>query len=140
MDKGKELSKLKICMTSTESATTTEKAPNTRNTMENIVLAPTSRIVEDEVYGDDDSVYTMSFQLNDTFKESNSHAAEAEMLHTYAPTEEYGEEGTYPYVAIQLDNGLCIVYEKSYVGTENEQKLIKVLDEVAESYCEQRKG
>ena len=36
------------------------------------------------------------------------------------------------------NNGLCIVYPKSYVGTENEKKMMAVLDEVAESYCEKK--
>lgn len=37
------------------------------------------------------------------------------------------------------NNGLCMVYPKRYVGTENEKKLMRVLDEVAESYREERK-
>ena len=130
--------------------------------------------------------------MNDSFKETNSHAGEVEMLHTYAPESEYGEEGTYPYLSIQLDdsvymaveefkesgtftgameltplsgkfyfkakmeyygyimyfygldrcddvwenNGLCMVYPKTYVGTENEKKLMQILDEAAESYSE----
>lgn len=36
------------------------------------------------------------------------------------------------------NSGLCVVYPKSYVGTENEVKLMKVLDEVAASYTEER--
>lgn len=118
------------------------------------------------------------------------------MLNTYALTAEYGEEGTFPYLAIHLDdevyraveefkesgtftgaieltplsgkfyfkakmeyyeymmyfygmdrcggfwenNGLCIVYPKAYAGTENEIRLMKVLDEAAESYHEERKA
>lgn len=164
---------------------------------EDIVLAPSSHIVEDEVYGDDDSKYLISFKVNDAFKEAKSHAAEVEMLNTYVCHEnEYGEEGRLPYLAIQLDddiytaveefkesgtftgaielttlsgkfhfkakmeyyenmmyfyamdrcdgfwenNGLCIVYPKIYVGTENEIRLMNVLDEAAESYCEKRKA
>ena len=30
--------------------------------------------------------------------------------------------------------GLCIVYPKEYIGTENEEKLMHVLDEAAESF------
>lgn len=164
---------------------------------EDIVLAPSSHIVEDEVYGDDDSKYLISFKVNDAFKEAKSHAAEVEMLNTYVCHEnEHGEEGRLPYLAIQLDddiytaveefkengtftgaielttlsgkfhfkakmeyyenmmyfytmdrcdgfwenNGLCIVYPKIYVGTENEIRLMNVLDEAAESYCEKRKA
>ncbi len=35
------------------------------------------------------------------------------------------------------NNGLCLVYPKAYVGTENETKLMHVLDEAAESYREE---
>lgn len=159
----------------------------------NIVLASSSHTVEDVVYGDGDSKYRISFKVNDAFKEANSHAGEVEMLNTYAPEDEYGEEGTYPYLAIQIDDdvysaveefkangtvtgaldmtklsgkfyfkakikyydyimyfygmdrcdgywensGLCMVYPRAYAGTENETKLMKVLDEAAESYCEE---
>ncbi len=159
----------------------------------NIVLASSSHTVEDVFYGDGDSTYRVSFKVNDAFKEANSHAGEVEMLNTYAPEDEYGQEGTYPYLAIQIDDdvysaveefkangtvtgaldmtklsgkfyfkakikyydyimyfygmdrcdgywensGLCMVYPKEYAGTENEMKLMKVLDEAAESYCEE---
>ena len=36
------------------------------------------------------------------------------------------------------NNGLCLVYQKEYAGTENEQKLMRVLDEAAESYREEQ--
>lgn len=174
---------------------------NTGDLGQSIVLAPSSHMVEDEIYGDETAegeytVYRMSFQINDSFKEAESHAGEIEMLNTYAPGSEYGEEGSYPYLAVQIDdpvymaveefketgtftgameitplsgkfyfkakmeyygnimyfygmdrcdgywenNGLCMVYPKAYMGTENEQKLIQVLDEAAESYCEEKKG
>lgn len=162
--------------------------------LEDIVLAPSSHTVKDEIYGDEDSKYLISFQVNDAFKEAKSHAAEAEMLSTYAPEEEYGTEGAVPYLAVQMDdevycaveefkekgtftgamevtslsghfyfkgkmeyfgdimyfygmdrvdgfwenNGLCLVYPKAYAGTENEQKLMRVLDEAAESYREEK--
>lgn len=167
---------------------------NTMAVGEDIVLASSSHIVEDDVYGNGDSVYHVSFQLNDTFKEARSHVGEIELLNTYAPADEYGQEGTYPYLAIQLDdavyhavaefkksgtftgalditplegkfyfkakmnyyqhmmyfygldrcdgfwenNGLCIVYPKSYAGTENEIRLMQVLDKAAESYQEKK--
>lgn len=182
---------------STEFAETVsiDNEPKNMQIEEDIVLAPSSHTVEEEVYGDDDSKYLISFKVNDAFKEAKSHAGEVEMLNTNAPIEEYGEEGTFPYLAIQLDdevynaveefkengtftgaieittltkkfyfkakmeyyeymmyfygmdrcdgfwknNGLCIVYPKVYVGTENEIKLMNVLDEVAESYREERR-
>lgn len=176
---------------------------NTENNISNgkglIILAPSSHTVEDEIYGEETDegeyiVYRISFKVNDSFKEAKSHAGEVEMLNTYAPASEYGEEGTYPYLAIQIDdavymaveefkekgtftgameitplsgkfhfkarmeyygyimyfygmdrcdgvwenNGLCMVYPKAYAGTENERKLMQVLDEAAESYCEEK--
>lgn len=164
--------------------------------VEDIVLASSSRIVEEDDYGDEDSEYLMAFKINDAFKEAQSHAGEVLMLHTYAPAKEYGEEGAFPCLAIMLDdvvynavnefkekgtitgaieitalsgkfyfkakmeyhknmmyfygmdrldgfwqnNGLCMIYQKEYVGTENEKKLMAVLDEVAESYSEERKA
>ncbi|MDE7043560.1 MAG: hypothetical protein K2O97_00805, partial [Acetatifactor sp.] len=166
-----------------------------------IVLAPSSHMVEDEIYGDkaekgDYTVYRMSFQINDSFKEAKSHAGEVEMLHTYAPESEYGEEGSYPYLAIQIDDpvytaveefkekgtfsgameliplsgkfyfkakmeyfghimyfygmdrcdgywknsGLCMVYPKTCTGTKDEQRLMQILDEAAESYQEEKEA
>jgi hypothetical protein len=37
------------------------------------------------------------------------------------------------------NNGLCLVYPKSYVGTSDEEELIKMFDELVESYVEIRK-
>ncbi len=164
------------------------------NKAEDIVLAPSSHTVKDEIYGDDDSKYLLSFKVNDAFKEAKSHAGEVELLSTYAPADENGTEGAVPYIAIQTDDevycaveefkekgtfpgaleitklsgkfyfkakmeyyndmmyfygmdrcdgswensGLCIVYPKEYAGTENEIKLMGVLDEAAESYTEER--
>ena len=169
------------------------------NMKELIVPAPDSHILEDVIYGyetenGDYIPYRISFKVNDAFKEAKSHAGEVEMLNTYAPESEYGEEGSYPYLAIQLDdtvymaveefkekgtftgameitplsgkfyfkakveyygyimyfygldrcegswenNGLCMVYPKEYAGTENEIRLMQILDEAAESYHEER--
>lgn len=164
-----------------------------KDTEKDIVLVSSSHTVEDIVYGDGDSEYRISFKVNNAFKEAKSHAGEVEMLYTYAPEDEYGAEGTFPYLAIQNDDavysaveefkasgtvtdaldmtklsgkfyfkakikyydyimyfygmdrcdgywensGLCMVYPKAYAGTENETKLMKVLDEAAESYCEE---
>ena len=173
---------------------------NAGNPEEYIVLAASSHMVEDEIYVDETEkgdyiVYRISFQINDSFKEAKSHAGEVEMLNTYAPESEYGEEGSFPYLAIQIDdpvymaveefkekgtftgameitplsgkfyfkakmdyygyimyfygmdrcdgywenNGLCMVYPKAYAGTENELRLMQVLDEAAESYREEKK-
>ena len=37
------------------------------------------------------------------------------------------------------NNDLCMVYPKEYTGTENERKLMQVLEEAAESYCEENR-
>ena len=160
-----------------------------------LLIGNSSRIVQGTSFGDNDSEYTISFSLDESFKEAKSHAGEIEMLYTYAPGAEYGEEDAYPCVAIQMDdkvytavsqfkekgtfagareltpltgrflfkakmdyynyimyfygfdrlngswenNGLCMVYPKSYAGTANEAKLMRVLDEAAQSYNEERK-
>ena len=164
------------------------------NLVEELPLTSASRMVEDEECGDGDDEYKVTFQLNEDFRPADSHAGEVRFLHTYAPGEEYGEEGTRPYVAVLMDNdvyesvqefkekgtfagakelvalggkfhfkakkeyygdmmyfygidrcqgfwennGLCMVYPKSYVGTENEKKMMAVLDEAAETYCEEK--
>ncbi len=169
-------------------------SPAEKVQMKDIILADSSHRVEDVEYGDGDSEYQVSFQLNDAFKEAKSHAGEVMMLNTYAPEAEYGSEGDIPYVAIMIDDGvycaveefkekgtatgctevtalsgkfyfkakreyfgdmmyfygldrcdgfwenqgLCIIYPKAYVGTENERKMMKVLDEAADSYKEER--
>lgn len=161
---------------------------------EAIVPTASFHMLEEEAYGEDDSRYKISFKVNDAFKEAESHAGEVEMLSTYAPLDEYGEEGAVPYIAIQMDdtvyhavrefkekgiftgaieitalsgkfyfkakmeyyeymmyfygvdrcdgfwenNGLCMVYPKIYVGTENEIKLMDILDKAAESYKEEK--
>ena len=69
-----------------------------------IILASSYHMAEDEIYGDDDREYRISFRVNDAFKEAKSHASEVEMLHTYAPADEYGREGELPYLAIQIDD------------------------------------
>ena len=48
------------------------------------------------------------YDVNKAFKPAKSHAMEAELLCTYAP--------------------------KEYLGTENEKKLMNVLDEAAKSF------
>ncbi len=129
------------------------------------------------------------YRINDAFKPAKSHS-EAELLSTYAPYEEYGKEGSVPYIAVQEDDAvfcaidefkenrtfegaieivplsekylfkakreyfgdimyfyaficekgfweqaaLCLIYQKEYVGTDDEKKLISVLDEAAETF------
>ena len=144
---------------------------------------------EEHVIYDDCSDY--KYVINKAFKPVKSHAAEVELLCTYAPNDEYGEEGNIPYVAVQIDDmvycaveeykesktfdgaisieplegkfmfkakrdyydnmmyfygfefengeyldkaGLCLVYPKEYIGSENEKKLMRTLDEVAKSF------
>lgn len=56
----------------------------------------------------------------------------------------YGQDMAYFYGVDRCDgywlnNGICIVYPKSYVGTEDEVKAMNVLDTVANSYVEIKK-
>ena len=174
--------------------TSTKDIPEPMQLEKEILFASSFHITEDETLGEDDTVYRISFKVNDAFKEAKSHAGEIELINTYAPMEEYGREGSVPYLAIQLDdevyvaveefkergtftgaieitalsgkfyfkakmeyygyfmyfygldrcngfwenNGLCMVYPKAYANTENERKLMKILDEAAESYREER--
>ena len=152
--------------------------------MENkIKLAMELHTISDEYAG-------VSYNVDKSFKEAKSHAAEVNLLCTYAPNDEYGSEADMPYIAVQEDDdvfcaiddfkikgtfekaieitalkgqylfkakmeyygdmmyfygfekedvyftqaGLCMVYPKEYVGTEDEKILMKVLDEAAESF------
>lgn len=57
---------------------------------------------------------------------------------------QYHEDMMYFYGLDRYDgfwenNALAVVYPKSYVGTSDEEKVIKMLDEAAESYTEIRK-
>ncbi len=81
-------------------------------TIRNIIPAPSSHIAEDEVYGDGDGRYRISFRVNDVFREAKSHAGEVEMLHTCAPGEEYGREGSFPYLAVQFDDAVFDAVEE----------------------------
>lgn len=157
-------------------------------------LANSTHMYEDTEYCDDDE-YIIRFNIDDTFKDADSGAAEVSMYHPYSPDSEYGEPGNLPYVAIEngnfvynaveeykikgtfagaidlvpltgkfyfkakkaygqdmayfygidrcdgfwLNNGICIVYPKSYVGTQDEVKAMQVLDAVANSYVEIKK-
>ncbi|MCM1543119.1 MAG: hypothetical protein NC121_17925 [Blautia sp.] len=79
---------------------------------EDIILAPSSHTAEEEIYEDEDIVYRISFNVNDCFKETESHAGEVEMLHTYAPDAEYGAEGSCPYLAVQFDDTVYMAVEE----------------------------
>lgn len=80
----------------------------TQNQPEEIVLSPSSHIIED-VYWDDDNIeHHITFQVNDSFQEAKSHAGEVMMLSTYAPGKNEGKEGSCPYLGILCDDA---VYE-----------------------------
>ena len=69
-----------------------------------IRLAHSSHVAEEVFYGD--GAFRTSFRVNDAFRPAKSHAGEVDMLHTYAPHEEFGTEGAYPYLALQCDDGV----------------------------------
>ena len=81
-----------------------------------LVLAPTSHLAEEAFYGEDGSEYRTAFLVNDAFKPAKSHAEELELLHTYAPDGEYGEEDVYPYLAIQCDDAVYAAVEEFKSG------------------------
>ena len=92
----------------------------------------------------DDSVYEpmMEFKEKGTFKGAISLTPLGGKFYFKAKKEYYGDI-MYFYGLDRCDgfwenNGLCLVYPKSYVGTPNEYDLMKVLDQVAESYEERR--
>ncbi len=147
--------------------------------------------LSDEVHTIYDESIGYGYVVNKAFKPAKSHAAEVELLCTYAPNSEYGSEGNCPYIAVQVDDdvycaveeykenqtfedaisiepldgqfmfrakrkyyeymmyfygfeledhelwdkaGLCLVYPKVYVGTEDEEKMMHILDEAAKSF------
>lgn len=85
------------------------KGPSTAG---ELVLAPSSHLSEEIFYGDDDREYRTTFRVNDAFKPAKSHAGEVDMLHTYAPFCEYGEEGAYPCLAILSDDVVYTAVEE----------------------------
>lgn len=94
----------------------------------------------------DDTVYNAveQFKENGTFKGAIEITTLSEKFYFKAKMEYYKKYMMYFYGMDRCDgfwknNGLCIVYPKVYVGTENERKLMTVLDEAAESYSEERK-
>ena len=149
-----------------------------------------SVVLENVRHKIEDTYIGASYEVDEAFRWTKSHAGEVELLCTYAPGKVYGTEADRPYIAVQEDDavycavdeyketgtiehaielealsgfflfrakmeyyqdmmyfygfqkedgywtqaGLCLVYPKEYVGTENETILIKVLDEAADSF------
>ncbi len=94
----------------------------------------------------DDEVYSAveAFKANGTFEGALELTPLSGKFYFKAKMEYYGDM-MYFYGLDRCDgywenNGLCMVYPKSYVGTESETKLMRVLDEVAESYKEELIG
>ena len=106
---------------SENSAIETEKGhrTETRTSSEKLVLVPTSHVVEEEEYGDGDSVYRVSYRINDAFQSIKSHAAEGTMLSIYVPEGADVETcSLIPYVAVQMDDDVyCAVEEYKERGT-----------------------
>ncbi|MBP3351184.1 MAG: hypothetical protein J6L65_02135 [Lachnospiraceae bacterium] len=71
------------------------------------VIEPTN-----EVHTICDEYIGYEYDVDKAFKPAKSHAGEVELLCTYAPDEEYGEEGATPYIAVQEDDKVyCAVEE-----------------------------
>lgn len=90
----------------------------------------------------DDDVYCAveDFKVNGTF-DSAIELTPLNGKFYFKAKMEYYSDMMYFYGIDRCDgfwenNGLCLVYPKEYAGTENEAKLMRVLDEVAESYTE----
>lgn len=65
-----------------------------------------------EVHAICDEYIGYGYDVDEAFKPAKSHAGEVELLCTYAPDEEYGEEGATPYIAVQEDDkAYCAVEE-----------------------------
>ena len=91
---------------------TSDSQPTANKTaVADIICSDSSRMVKDISYGDDKE-YTISYRLNNSFKEANSHAGEVEMLYTYAPDSEYGDEGASIYVAFLMDDKIYSAVEE----------------------------
>lgn len=97
---------------SAENVERTEKSSSEQMTeirpaaqLNGISLASTSRIVEGQMYGGD-QLYKVSFCINDSFYEFDSHAGEVEMSYVYSPDEDSVEQQVdenAPYIAILSD-------------------------------------
>ena len=65
-----------------------------------------------EVHTIYDEYIGYGYVVNKAFKPAKSHAGEAELLCTYAPSDEYGKEGNLPCIAVQTDDEVyCAVEE-----------------------------
>ena len=94
----------------------------------------------------DDAVY----EAVGSYKETGSFDGASELTplsgqFLFKATMEYFGEMMYFYALDRCggfweNNALCMVYPKKYAGTENEQRLMQVLDAAAASYREERIG
>ena len=66
----------------------------------------------EEVHTIYDEYSGYGYDVNKAFKPAKSHAGEVDLLCTYAPLDEYGQEGNLPCIAIQTDDEVyCAVEE-----------------------------
>lgn len=83
--------------------------------METIRLAGKKHLISDDYSG---FFSNYSYEVDFSFKHTKSHACEVELLCTYAPDSEYGNEADYPYIAIQEDDDVyCAVDEYRESGS-----------------------
>ncbi len=110
----------------------------------------------DSEYGEEGNMPCVTVQMDDEvycaveeFKEKGTFDGAIELIPLdgrffFKAKREYYGDMMYFYGIDRCDgfwenNGLCMTYPKSYVGTENEVKLMNVLDEVARTYSEKKK-
>lgn len=90
----------------------------------------------------DDPVYNAVEEFRNSGKISNAYEAMAlDGKFICKAKINYGNEIMYLYGIDRCggywkNNALCMVYEKAMLGTENEKKIMKIMDEIAASYSE----
>ena len=90
-----------------------EETVEVSETEETFVKAKIETIMPSgEVHTINDEYSGYGYDVNKAFKAAKSHAGEVDLLCTYAPFDEYGQEGNLPYIAIQTDDEVyCAVEE-----------------------------
>lgn len=76
-----------------------------KTVMETIKTSKEVHVIYDEYIG-------YGYIVNKAFKPAKSHAAEVELLCTYAPNDEYGTEGNSPSIAVQTDDEVYCAVEQ----------------------------
>ena len=88
-----------------QSEETEETFVKPKTVIETIMPSGEVHMIYDEYIG-------YGYDVNKAFKPAKSHAGEVDLLCSYAPLEEYGQEGKLPCIAVQTDDEVyCAVEE-----------------------------